>query len=352
MNKRRHYFLKLGIRNYLFDFFLKKSITPHLIIGHGRWTTDEYLNNKHLTSERLTKDDLKFINRVAKQIKDFMESRDNRKDVYFWIFHEERIFSLQAVSEISDLFNYENPQFMNFCNKIEKWEGDKSMNKKDSDKFNLWSDAKLCKAEFVKGFEHGINSHEVIHKFASINAHQGYNRRTIAEIKDEDAAIADAILDYVAEKKVAPSPESFDEKIHYLSPLQLETLVFLTTYEMGYLPAGYRGGTGKSYDILLNNTNQPFNHISDRFRGINYISVKLKEDQAVKALLEKEEDNSDIDTIYIFSDRVKSKPSKKYDESRVIDVKEMISYLDDTGKKKIEKWINAQIELIPFKPII
>ena len=339
--KRRHYFLKLGARNFLFDFFLINKIASHLIIGHGDWKVDSYNDNE----DYLSGENGKSVRRVKQQIKDFFEHKKDRENSYFWIFHEERIYALKAVSEIFDLCNYHDPEFKNSCNPIETWEGDKSINKKDSDKFNLWSDAKLCKAKFVEGFEEGLESCDVIHKFASINAHQGYNRRTIAEIKGDEASIADAILDFVTENKSMPQPLLLEEKIKYLSPLQLETLVFLIVYELGLFPAGYRGGNGKSYDILLNKNDH--SHKIENLRNVNYISVKLGENQAIED--SKSEAKNNQNKIYIFSDPIKIGESKRNDSCRRLNVKELIDDLVDSQKQKIEKWINCQINLTPFR---
>lgn len=348
---RKHYFFKLGKGNYIFNFLKKKNQDNdlHLIIGHGSWKVSDYEKDK-LTS--YIKDNPKGsgVQKVLDQITTFFESTADAQNSYFWIFDETKIYALQACnSKVHDLCDLIDKAFLDHCVVVmcestseeqfrrigAKTISNKDYNgeplTKDKDKFYLWGDAKLCKAKIVFEFE----ACKVIHKFASTNANQAYNRRTIAEIKDKDnlKEIADAILDYQLYKKCLPNPkpskELSEEKLQYLSPIQLETLVFLIMYEKGYNPSCYRGGTGKDYDMSL--PDECGNE--EKLKDIQYISVKLNCPES---------HTKNIAILTIFGIGRGKTPE------RCCDINYFYKSLEDQKREKIDKWLSSQINLIPF----
>ncbi len=345
MSNKDHFFIKLGKENYLFDFFLKKEMTPHLIIGHGSWRVPQFFDDHQHLNHKGNEEEPESIRRCKSQIKYFMNSSKNRENSYFWIFHKQRIYVLQPISEIFDIEKYHDSEFGKYKNIItEKW-SDKHSLSNNENKFNIWRDAKLCKAKFVEGFEEkiegkiikGIDSHRIIHQFASINANQAFNRKTIAKL---DSVIADEIIECVIKNKIKYWPTKIKDKINYLSPIQLETLVFLCFYEMGYLPSTYRGGTGKDYDILLNNSS---NNQNLWLNNINYISVKFNKDQVIEAF---NKDKKTDKKIYIFAKE--SEKLQNYDNKKIVSIIRLIEYLKPQSESKIIEWIDCQLKLIPF----
>lgn len=334
MNIKHHYFLKLGKGNFLFDFFLKKEISPHVIIGHGSWKVEHFNENNDYLED-------KYAKKNKQQIEAFFEHRNNKKDSFFWIFHETKIYALQPDSKIYDLTEYLekniDQKFTDYCHLEEDWEEyENSKKNKDDKKFHLWATAKLFKAKLAFP---PLQYSEVINTFASINANRYHNSKTISELKEGSVLydIAESIVKIKLLDGKAKSPKNinFEEKLKYLSPTQFETLVFLTLYELGYFPSSYRGGTGKDYDILLYDGDK---NISKKLEGKSYISVKLNSSQTHYSLPNEEQ------SIYVFGIN-DSKASSK----NSINILELIENLEEEKKSRVNKWVNYQISnLLPF----
>jgi len=198
----------------------------------------------------------------------------------------------------------------------------------------LWADAKLFKAKQVLK----LDSSSVIHNFASTNANRYYNSKTIVKLQENCLLydIADSIIKIKLlgedRKKV---PNDIKEKLKYLSPTQFETLVFISLYEMGYLPSTYRGGTGKDHDIFLYDADK---NLSKKLEGKEYISVKLNSSQTNHYLLEKEK------SVYVFGIN-----DKKSSNKNSVDILELMNDLEENKRTKINAWIDCQISnLLPF----
>src|SRR4051812_38028210 len=110
-SQRHHYFFKIGIGNFIFDYFLRNKITPHLIIGHGNWKLEDYNDSKDYLQDEYARG-----NKL--QIEAFFNSVKNKANSYFWIFYEEKIYVLKAISEICDIADYH--ELNDYCEKIEK----------------------------------------------------------------------------------------------------------------------------------------------------------------------------------------------------------------------------------------
>lgn len=336
MNIRRHYLLKLGKGNFLFDFFLDKDIDPHVIIGHGGWKVADYPNN-YLNCGS-TPEDKEFIKRSEKQIKDFFDHEEDKENSFFWIFHDSKIYALQPDSGVYDLEEYLNKninqKFTEYCHSQEKWEEYEKSKKKYDGKFHLWADAKLFKAKEVLK----LNSSEVIHNFASTNANRYYNSKTIVKLKEDSLLfdIADSIIKIkLLSESSKEIPNDIEEKLKYLSPTQFEALVFLTLYEIGYLPSGYRGGAGKDHDIFLYDENK---NLSKKLKGKQYISVKLNSSQTNHPLPNEEK------SIYVFGIN-----DTKTSGKNSVNILELMNDLNEDKRRKINKWVDCQISnLLPF----
>ena len=334
MNNGNHYFIKLGEKNYLFDFFKnrEKELGYHLIIGHGDWKCADYnhgANNNLIYSKK----DSTFVEKnVKNQIDAFYNQNQYRENSYCWLFHEQKIYVFQSDSDIYDLKDYPCSKFKEFCNVIKTWNRDTDYKLTRPNQFNLWHNAKLCKARLLLTLE----SYDVIHQFSSTNANRGYNSKTIIKLKDNLSNTAEDILSIKLKNGSNKDlPDSFEKRLKYLSPIQFETLVFLVLYELGYLPSNYRGGTGKDHDILINNNNET---LSKKLDGINYISVKLNSSQTYSKLLP--------GTIYVFGIIDDKPPSKSFLN---INILELFNDLENNKKEKIKKWISCQIKnLLPF----
>lgn len=336
MNMRRHYLLKLGKGNSLFDFFDKKRIDQHVIIGHGSWKVLDYPGNYlNCGTDQKDKD---FIKRSKKQIEDFFDHREDKKNSFFWLFHNSKIYALQPDSDIYDLEEYLkqniNKKFTEYCCSEDDWTDYKKREKIDNNKFHLWADAKLFKAKKVLELE----SSSVIHNFASTNANRYYNSKTIVKLQKDSLLydIADSIIKIKLLKGNHKAvPNDIEEKLKYLSPTQFETLVFLTLYEMGYLPSTYRGGSGKDHDIFLYDADK---NLSKKLEGKKYISVKLNSSQTNYPLTDEEK------SVYVFG-----VSDTKSSNKNSINIMELMNDLKEKERDRINSWIGCQISnLLPF----
>jgi hypothetical protein len=138
----------------------------------------------------------------------------------------------------------------------------------------------------------------VPHRFATLKNNQGYNRKTIVKLIDEDKNIADALLN----KTTLDINKNYFQK--YLSPNQFETLIFLLFQANGITASAHNGGTTESYDFLIDHAFEIKDNkiIKLKEKSIKLVQVKqrvLKKQSDIKKTLEHNDFLFTLDKLYI-----------------------------------------------------
>jgi hypothetical protein len=275
----KHYYFKFGEGNTLFKDYLKKydeessktGFQFPLSIFFNRykdknkkdenpqwdWTVENFYNDKNKLFANRHQNDIK-------QIEDFFEcgKYENIANTVFWIFDEIKVYALQPISKIC---NGKSDEILKkYRPKIEDGETAKTI---------------LCK--LVKQF----SKDKLPESFATINANQAYNRKTIVPFKEKEQEIANFLFNRRGNEKM----EIKESKIlNYLSPIQFETLIFLIFHHNKIFCSTYRGGTLKEVDLKItvdeNSTLEYFKEYDDQYiqikmgnysKKINYILIHL-----------------------------------------------------------------------------
>ena len=234
----RHFFFKFGESNCFFDKCLKNSEkesfeindTLPLSIYFGKWTVEDYEAGKTINGGK-DKDQIdRFFNAAMRK----------PSESVFWIF-DKRVFALKPYSEVYNgtmtRHDYSNPKSV------------------DSRVVKIFPKEKLPEA------------------FASINSYQKYNRKTIVELENKEVEIAEWILSN--RYSHGKMPIRRDNMLHYLSPLQFETLIFLIFHHHSVFCTTYRGGTLEGVDFRIQSTKMVDIH-GLKFNGQAVIQVKKR----------------------------------------------------------------------------
>ncbi len=229
-----HYYFKYLSSNQGIETWYQykgRSKEIDLSIYYGDWKTVDYYSN-NIRDQHINN---------TKQIDAFFNLKNSNKQIYFWIFYNEKILCFKALA----LNVYDGPTIHNLTFK-DKLEYPKSI-----------------KAELVQEF-FKIDLPEF---FSNINCNQYYNRTTIKELKDGELDFANSLIDN--------RPIKIDDKniFKYLSPMQFETVLFQIFTTENSFCSSFRGGTLKDYDLRII-LNKMFHGIPE---GKHWIQVKLKE---------------------------------------------------------------------------
>lgn len=241
-----------------------------LSIYFGKWKSEQYPNEIGNPSS---------MNR--KQIDNFFNLQNEKKSVYLWIFYNEYILCFE-------------PTNLNVFNGLDEYIDDNGSYPKSIE-------AKLIKK--LKKIEHP-------EFFSNINSNQGYNRRTITELKNSEKEYADSIING---KSISIDLNNYYK---YLSPTEFETLVFLIFTNEDSMCSSFRGGTLKDYDLRVF-MDKEFHGIE---KGEHWLQVKLKEYHKA---------NKELLTIHLGDTSLKNKILG-------------IDWINDRIKerKDIKKWLN------------
>ncbi len=228
MFMRSHYYFKFGAGNKYLQTNIGIGEDTNLFIFFNStnvgWKVESFLQKGHFNqsafyakskNENLKESD---IQQSAEFIK--ISLPENRNNAYLWVFYHPKIFVFQPVEIVKD--------------------GDPNKNIEDGQQ------PKSFKAKCINIF----SVDEVPNSFATLHANQAYNRKTLVKFKIYEEKIAE----YLINRKNSNEKIKIDvasERFMYLSPVQLETLVFLLFHHSGAFCSSYRGGTLKDIDLKV-----------------------------------------------------------------------------------------------------
>ncbi|MDF5139017.1 hypothetical protein P3631_24200, partial [Vibrio parahaemolyticus] len=233
----KHFYFKYLKENTGIDrliaFYHKKSVgeligeTFPVSIYFGQWQAGELNVGLEQNSRSQSSD----------QIKQFYALCEAPYDCFLWVFYKSYILQLKVVG------NHVYDGFVDFVD--------------DYGSFPKSIDVELVRLH---------NKIELPEVFSNINSNQGYNRKTITELKGVEKLIADALCD---NKKIKIDSFNF---LNFLSPTEFETLAFMIFSNDRVVCSSYRGGTLKDYDLRIK--------VFDEFHGISvgthWVQVKFK----------------------------------------------------------------------------
>jgi len=206
----KQYFIKFGGGNNVFWKHIKaeKSVQeiPYSLYYSDNWTIacqGSYKNRQEITGKQIP------------QIEAFLglQTDDN-----LWLFYEEFAYCYRRKAD--SYYDNTDPTYIDGNIKP------KSLN------------CSLHKKWF---------RHELPEIFAQIDCNQKYNSQTIKELENQEKEVAEYYSGIRAGKIVITETNFLD----YMSPIQLETLVFLIALVSGHGCRGYRGGTQKDFDLTV-----------------------------------------------------------------------------------------------------
>jgi hypothetical protein len=240
-----HYYFKLGEGNSLFKHKNEgESLDLSIYFNNDMpgWKIEPFLKNGVFDEERFReKENAQKVSKTGdSQVPLFVTASliQHRTSSFLWIFKHPKLYVFQPTDSVCD-------------SEIDPKRGQtKQM-------------PSICKKVF--------NMEDVPEFFASLNANQGYNRKTIRKFENSVHDIAEYLLFRGGEKlKVEPS-RWFD----FLSPVQFETLVFLIFHHAGAFCSTFRGGTRPDIDLMVEFVEPP------KLPGFNstgkfFLQVKMK----------------------------------------------------------------------------
>lgn len=245
-----HYFFKFHSKNAGFIGFVENKDNREAIgtevplsIFYGNWLVEDYRSNSdelfyHWSGEKLSPQSLS-------QVKRFFEIEQDRTETCFWVFLDKTVYCL-------------TPEHARVV------DGPRELIDKNG------STPKTIHSRIVLAED----KHDLPEGFATLNANQRYNSRTIAVLKESEHTIAEHLYKHGTAALRVSSEQVFE----YLSPLQLETLLFLIFVRNDLYASTWRGGTQEKYDLRidLDHELRPFP------KGPSYIQVKKKETSAAR----------------------------------------------------------------------
>lgn len=230
-----------------------------LSIYFGKWRTDD--KDSHILQLETELDDIKnrkssekgshtsetnsndsrspqSIKNEIKQIEDFFSVKGNSIETYFWMFFKDEVLCFKPIS--GDI--YDGQDYL----------------KDKNDSFPKTIDAEL---------KFSLKKHKLPEVFANINSYQKYNRITIKIFDGSEEEIAKSLIN---KKKITIAKDNYFE---YLSPIELETLIFLIFNYNNSLCSSFRGGTLKDFDLKVSLSDNLF----ELQKGDYWIQVKKKD---------------------------------------------------------------------------
>ncbi|MGB0893806.1 MAG: hypothetical protein ACPGUD_05310 [Parashewanella sp.] len=233
----KHFYFKYLKENagidLLVSFYRKKSLgelvgeTFPVSIYFGKWKASE----QSLGLEQNPK------SQSADQIKQFYLLCKDCNDCFLWVFYKSHILQLKVVGH------------QVYDGLTEFIDGNGSLPKSlDVELVSLYDKIKLPEV------------------FSNINSNQGYNRKTITELKGTEKKIADALC---SNQQIKIDTFNY---LDFLSPTEFETLAFMIFSNSSVVCSSYRGGTLKDYDLRIK-VSAEFHGISV---GVHWVQVKFK----------------------------------------------------------------------------
>lgn len=244
MTKYKHFYFKFGGGNSLFakhfdeqkQLYIGDDIDLAIYFTEADAEEFKKLNNQ----PDLSQDGIKQMSSFIEAVEKYHETS------VFWVFYKAKIYAIQSKSnEIFSVYG-KLSSANDLPNKVPK----------------------LAKCRVLSIFD--PNEQEIPEFFATTQASQEYNRKTIVEFKKKP--IVD-VCNHLLQETDKKLPINKSDLFNYLSPLQFETLIFLIFYNKheDIFCKTYRGGTIKDIDLIVDIPKNVFPNME----GVNKIQIKM-----------------------------------------------------------------------------
>lgn len=311
---RNHYFFRFGSQNVLFKtaYEYKEIGGEVFVVGKNKDFKDIELAiyySQQLKIEKIDEEthitELELSNSKS-AILNFFESK---KGDIFWIFDDEKISAFELIDD--EIFYSKNPLL--------------KAHAKDG-----YIDPKAKRFKSIKV----VNRYDVPELFATLDT-SGYRGTTLKlnglKDKEKNLEIARSIIS--GEKISLDLPS---DALKYLSPIQLETLVFKLFNDNGYIVTSYRGGAKKIIDLHIIDDGDVSNKIKYFNQSEILIQVKrtksISESKIIKDYLDK-------GFYFLTTDdwRGDIPVSRKY----FVGAKELNEILSENKTLSVNKWLKS-----------